>query len=156
MTQPLSADEKRVLTGQAEALMLRFPPPPAAQLQWNPRAWMDESYDVAIMYGYLNGTLQNSSEVSVEYTKDVIDVSEARIVLAGYRLANLLREAMEILPPPPKATIVYPWLILGAAVFIGIVVALLMVYLGKCRKADEKIGRASSDDEYSPLTRQAV
>jgi len=65
---------------------------------WNAgfKAWVQESFQLAISHGYRHGTLQGSKDeddgavLPGDYREQTMPVAERRMVLAGYRLADLL------------------------------------------------------------------
>lgn len=54
--------------------------------------WSMESYDLAIQYAYLNGTLALNTVLNDIYYTNGRPVSQMRMALAGYRLAYLIEK----------------------------------------------------------------
>ncbi len=104
---PGSAKHPDEVLAQAADLEKRFPPAALAELGTakDPTAWSLEGRQVAIDQGYLHGTLPGTSDPHIVpplplpdgYATKSKAVAERRLALAGYRLAELLRQ---VLTPP--------------------------------------------------------
>ena len=63
--------------------------------------WEQESFLLAQEHAYLNGTLsgspdeKNGAVLPADYAQTVKPIGERRIILAGYRLADVLRQLFE-------------------------------------------------------------
>jgi S1/P1 Nuclease len=66
-----------------------------------PQSWSLESRALAIQYGYLNGQLEGSTDADAapplppDYTRNAKAVAEKQGALAGYRLADEIRESLK-------------------------------------------------------------
>lgn len=88
---------------RAEDLQLRLPrarllqgTPPAVAADY-PR-WADESFGLAVSFAYASGPIGGPSqsearELPAGYAREAVTIAERRVALAGYRLADLLRES---------------------------------------------------------------
>jgi hypothetical protein len=100
-----STNDMRALASIAAELRNKFPASRLRELaSSDPKAWAKESYDIAKMIAYMNGSLRGTpkgqrrdcSEINgakilpAGYAAKAKDIAERRIVLAGYRLASLL------------------------------------------------------------------
>lgn len=93
------------LTDIAAGLRNKFPASRLRELgSSDPKTWAQESYELAKVNAYVNGSLRGTPKGQVKdcseiaaakilpagYAAKVKDIAERRIVLAGYRLASLL------------------------------------------------------------------
>jgi hypothetical protein len=93
------------LTSIAAELRNKFPASRLRELGSNdPKTWAQESYEIAKVNAYVNGSLRGTPKGQVKdcsestaakilppgYAAKAKDIAERRIVLAGYRLASLL------------------------------------------------------------------
>jgi hypothetical protein len=100
-----STNDLGALTNIAADLRKKFPVSRLKELAISdPKTWAQESYEIAKMNAYMNGSLRGTpkgqardcSEIAgakilpAGYTEKAKDIAERRIVLAGYRLATLL------------------------------------------------------------------
>lgn len=88
---------------RAKDLQLRLPrsvvaPATAPAVAADYARWADESYGLALSFVYAGGPIGGPSEteareVLVGYALETVTIAERRVALAGYRLADLLRES---------------------------------------------------------------
>lgn len=88
---------------RAKDLQLRLPrsvlvPGTTPALAADYARWADESYALAVSFVYAGGPVGGPSEpeareVPVAYALETMTIAERRVALAGYRLADLLRES---------------------------------------------------------------
>ena len=98
-----SAVNPRTQWNYAAVLDSKYPRTSLPELSQDttPKSWSLESRALAIEYGYLNGQLKGSTDENTapslppDYTKNAKTVAEKQGALAGYRLADEIREYLK-------------------------------------------------------------
>lgn len=100
-----SSDDTRALAGIAAELRKKFPEVQTAEIaRGEPRAWAEESFELAKKSAYLDGQLRGTPKAQrrdcgevddakvlpAGYLAKAKEIAERRIALAGYRMARLL------------------------------------------------------------------
>lgn len=99
------SDEQPVVIERARALIAKFPRSGLVELARPTRSsdfdlWArSESYPIAVQYAYHNGqtfgrTPQEAPPLTDDYVRTSRNIAERRAAIAGYRMADLLREAL--------------------------------------------------------------
>lgn len=84
---------KSKIPGFAASLEQRLPPKQFAdRLAFNPMGWAEESYTLAVRYGYQ--PLSADGQLSPAYVAKAQEICAERLALGGYRLAELLNSSL--------------------------------------------------------------
>jgi hypothetical protein len=88
--RPLSQEDREEIQMIAKTIMLSFPPENLPINQMDYRKWSEESFQFAVDFAYNN--LSENGLLSPNYLEQGKNIVMYQIALAGYRLANLLKE----------------------------------------------------------------
>lgn len=96
-----------LVRAQATALQKKYPPATFKEQQGDPLTWAKESHSIGYTLGYSKLPAVNGDRpirLQQGYTEAASIAAEKRIVLAGYRMANMLNKFYEKSAPTPTPT----------------------------------------------------
>lgn len=124
MSEPLTPQQQYAISSLVDHLTSTLYPRHSfsdKEIQFDPKSWMQQSFNNGVQYAYLNGTLAPNSELSEEYMENVYNLMLKMICLGGYRLASVLQRYLPDIPTPePKSTLSTTALTAVVGVFSGI------------------------------------
>jgi hypothetical protein len=89
-TRPLNDSSRDMIENVASYLQQTYNFTDEQKQEYNMTKMALESYNYAILYAYVNNTIQINQTLDSNYIANCIEISEMRLTLAGYRLASQL------------------------------------------------------------------
>ena len=158
ISQPITTKQLSYVLSTAADIIQKHPRSSFSNedLFFDPAAWLQQSFDNAVQYVYVNNTLQVGATLTDDYAEAAYALTERNLALSGYRLQYVIQKYNDVTAPKLPGLGVSWAAIVGltatATLVLGYVAGIMTYYIWQKRKKRVKFLREiERDPEESDL-----